>query len=131
MAAKKTSPAMDFIVSYLKKNKKAAYADVRDAADKKGMQIYPIMYGRAQALLNIVPMSPRGSKKKKASKKSTGRPVGRPRKATTQTRRSSSTSSVSGVDSIVDHVRSLEQERDTYRDALERLRDVLDTALSK
>ena len=57
MAAKKTS-AMDFILAQLKKNKKASYADIRDAATKKKLTIYPIMYGRAQAMLGRRPRRP-------------------------------------------------------------------------
>jgi hypothetical protein len=137
MAAKKPSPAMDFIVKALQKNNKASYGEINEAAKKKGLKIYPIMYGRAQALLNLVPTSPRGSKKKAAKKKAArraattttrsatsgarrGRPPGRPRAASGDT-----------LESIVDHVRGLEQERDMYRDALERLRDVLENALAR
>lgn len=67
-AATDGSSAMDFIVAALKKNKKAAYADIKAAADKKGLTIYPIMFGRAQLLLGIA--KPR---KKKAGKRGPGR----------------------------------------------------------
>lgn len=54
MATKKSNPAMDFLVAELKKSRKAAYADIKAKADKKKLKLYPIMYGRAQALLGIV-----------------------------------------------------------------------------
>ena len=60
MAAKKVSPAMEFIVEQLKKNRKIGYAEIREAADAKKLKVFPIMFGRAQALLGIVKMSPRG-----------------------------------------------------------------------
>jgi hypothetical protein len=63
MAAKKPSPAMDFLVSALKSNPKAAYADLKAKADAKKLAIYPIMYGRAQALLGIVKSAKRGQGK--------------------------------------------------------------------
>lgn len=63
MAAKKPSPAMDFLVSALKRNPKAAYADLKQKADAKKLKLYPIMYGRAQALLGIVKSAKRGSGK--------------------------------------------------------------------
>lgn len=78
MAAKKNPSGMKFILTHLEQNRKAAYSDVRAAAEKKGLVIYPIMYGRAQALLGIVKSSPRGSKKKAAAK--SGRGPGRPPK---------------------------------------------------
>jgi hypothetical protein len=63
MAAKKTNPAMDFIVDALKSNRSAAYKDIAEAASKKKLTIYPIMFGRAQALLGIVKAAPRGQGK--------------------------------------------------------------------
>lgn len=63
MATKKSNPAMDFLVAELKKNRKAAYADIKAKADKKKLPLYPIMYGRAQALLGIVKSAKRGQGK--------------------------------------------------------------------
>ena len=63
MATKKSNSAMDFLVAELKKNRKAAYADIKAAADKKGLQLYPIMFGRAQAMLGIVKSAKRGTGK--------------------------------------------------------------------
>jgi hypothetical protein len=63
MAAKKPSPAMDLLVSALKSNPKATYADLKAKADAKSLKLYPIMFGRAQALLGIVKSAKRGSGK--------------------------------------------------------------------
>ena len=63
MAAKKPSASMDFLLSALKSNPKAAYADIKAKADAKKLAIYPIMYGRAQALLGIVKSAKRGQGK--------------------------------------------------------------------
>jgi hypothetical protein len=60
MASKKSNPAMEFIVDQLTKDRGAAYKDIAEAAAKKKLKIYPIMYGRAQALLGIVKAAPRG-----------------------------------------------------------------------
>lgn len=59
---------MDFIVNKLKKNSDFAYGDIRAAAEKKGLTIYPIMYGRAKAMLGLVEVAPRGKGKAKARK---------------------------------------------------------------
>lgn len=53
-AQKKQSPAMEFLVESLKKDKTASYADLKAKADEKKLVVYPIMFGRAQALLGIV-----------------------------------------------------------------------------
>ena len=53
MGAKKLT-AMDFTRAYLRKKRKATYAEIRDAGKKKRLTIYPITYGRAQSLEGIV-----------------------------------------------------------------------------
>jgi hypothetical protein len=72
MATKKSNPAMDFLVAELKKNKKSSYADIKAKADEKKLSLYPIMFGRAQAMLGIVKSAKRGTgkfaKAKKAAK---------------------------------------------------------------
>ena len=60
---KARSPAMDFLVSSLKANRKAAYADLKAKADEKKLKVFPIMFGRAQALLGIVKSAKRGTGK--------------------------------------------------------------------
>src|SRR5687767_6359606 len=84
MAAKKTNPAMDFIVESLKSNRNAKYSDIAEAATKKKMKVYPIMFGRAQALLGIVKSAPRGQGKAARAKSHASaaprRGPGRPRK---------------------------------------------------
>ena len=77
MAAKKAqSPAMAFLVAALKTNKKAAYADIKAKADKKKLKLYPVMFGRAQAMLGIVKSAKRGTGKtaKAGAAKTTKRP---------------------------------------------------------
>ena len=125
---------MDFLLDYLKKHKNASYADVKEAGAKKRFTVYPISYGRAKALLGYIKQSPRGSKSAAAARPAAKRGPGRPRKnaaapAPAPARRKRVTGTDS-LDSIVDTVKALEQERDTYREALVRLRDVLDQALS-
>jgi hypothetical protein len=135
MAAKKKNPAMDFIVETLKSNRNAKYSDIAAAAAKKRMKIYPIMFGRAQALLGIVKSSPRGQGKAARAKQKTAksnasnatpgvkRGPGRPRKV-----------AVAGFDGtlegIVSAVKSSEQSRARYRSALEKIQAILADALA-
>jgi hypothetical protein len=71
---------MDFLVAELKKNKKAPYADIKAKADEKKLSLYPIMFGRAQALLGIVKSAKRGTgkfaKANRAKAGKRGRPSG-------------------------------------------------------
>src|SRR5262249_37691688 len=119
MAAKKASPAMDFIIEHLKRNRKAEYSDVKSAADSKRLKVFPIMFGRAQALLGIVKTRPRGSGK--AAQARAGmlpkRGPGRPRKNLGLGVDSSS------LDGIITAVRSSEQAKARYRAALERIQN--------
>lgn len=129
MAAKKNNPAMDFIVESLKSNRSASYKDIAEAAGKKKLTIYPIMFGRAQALLGIVKSSPRGQgKAAKAKAPVAGAPVkrgpGRPRKTPAEV---AFTGSIEG---IVAAVKSSEQAKARYRGALERIQAILADVLA-
>lgn len=65
---------MEFLVDSLKKNPKAVYADLKAKADEKKLKLFPIMFGRAQALLGIVKSAKRGTgKAAKASAAKRGR----------------------------------------------------------
>ncbi|MEO6595608.1 MAG: hypothetical protein ABIP94_12720, partial [Planctomycetota bacterium] len=65
------------VVSALKKNTKAAHADIKAEADAKKLTLYPIMFGRAQALLGIVKSAKRGTGKtaRASAAASAGRPA--------------------------------------------------------
>ena len=113
---------MDFIVEYLKKHKKAAYADVKAAAASKKLEIYPIMFGRAQALLGYVKSKPRGQGKA-AMAKLEKRGPGRPPKS------AAASIDTSSLDGIITAVKTSEQAKARYRAALERIQSILGTAL--
>ncbi|MDP6929791.1 MAG: hypothetical protein QF412_08835 [Planctomycetota bacterium] len=127
MAAKKkpdTAKGYEFIISELKKNKKVAYATIKAAADKMGLTVYPIMYGRAQRQLGLV----KASKKKKATaRRGPGRPrkigrrgPGRPRKAS---------SPLDAINVMLSEMKQVERDRDRYRGTLERIARLIDDAL--
>lgn len=132
MAKQKDTPGMDHIVAALKANKTAAYADIRASAEKKGLTIYPIMYGRAQALLGIVKSAKRGTGKvaKASAAKAAGLPVvrrgpGRPRKNPLPV-----VAGLEGIQGIVDAVKSSQREVGRFRVALERIQGVVASALT-
>ncbi len=135
MAAKKASPAMDFIVEFLKKNKQASYAEIRAAAEGQQIAVYPIMYGRAQALLGLVASKPRGqgkaalakagkveaAKAEAVEKRGPGRPA--------KTASAFDAGSLSSLEGIIAAVKNSEQARTRYRNALEKIQQILGSAL--
>ena len=135
MAAKKANPGFDFIVSALKKNPKATYQDINKAAGKKKLKLYPVMFGRAQAMLGIVKQSARGkgkaakAKAKAKAKAAAGmsafpvkRGPGRPRKNPLPLLDGS-------LEGIVAAVKSSEQAKARYRSALEKIHAIIASAL--
>jgi len=126
MAAKKANPGFEFILASLKKNPKATYKDIAAAAAKKKLKVFPIMFGRAQAMLGIVKPAPRGkgkaAKAKAAKAAGVKRGPGRPRKSAMPALDGS-------LESIVAAVKSSEQSKERYRGALEKIQAILDDAL--
>jgi hypothetical protein len=126
---KKGNPGMAFIVNALKKNRKASYGDIAAAAAKKRLTIYPIMYGRAQALLGIVKQSPRGQGKLARAKAAAAR-GGAKRRGPGRPPKSASGGFDGTLQGIVAAVKSSEQSKERYRKALERIEAILAEALA-
>ena len=142
MAAKKSNPAMDYIVSRLKKNPEVAYADVKEGAEAKKLTVHPIMYGRAKLLLGMVKPGKGKAAKKKAKKakgakattrktgKKTGRRgPGRPRKAGGRGRSSAAGNAIDSIQALAREVQAQGRENEALRSTLEKLRDLIDSAL--
>lgn len=124
MAARKAPPVMDFAKDFLSKHPKAEYAEFKDAAVKKGVTVFPIVYGRAKALLGLVPTAPRGSgkraKKKKAAEAkragTTRRGSGRPR---------TSSNALDTLGTLVTAMKKSDQDRERYKRALEKISKII------
>lgn len=130
MAAKKSNPAMDFIVESLKSNKNAAYSEIKEAADKKKLKIFPIMFGRAQALLGIVKQAPRGQGKAAKAKAAASAGAGAPKRGPGRPRKVALPAFDGTLDGIVAAVKSSEQAKAKYRQALERIQGILADVLA-
>ncbi len=124
MAAKKPNPAMDFIVESLKKDRNATYSDIRDAAAKKKLKIFPIMFGRAQLLLGIVKAGSARKAKKAAAPAGIKRGPGRPRKNPVAPVMANT------IEGIVAAVKGSEQAKARYLGALEKIQSILADVLS-
>ena len=119
------SEIMTFTVGFLQKDPRAPFKAVRDAAVAAGLTLYPISYGRAQALLGIVKAKPRRSARQRASAEADADGIKR------RTLVQGATHPSTEVESFLDTAHSLAAERDRYRKALEALRKVLVQALQK
>jgi malate/lactate dehydrogenase len=126
----KTKPgpeALAFIVAALKADKNVSYKEVKERADKKGLSIFPVMYGRAKALLGMVKVSPRGQGRFAMAKKGIVIPkagLGRPAKS------APAVSGAGGLEGVLAAVKSNEQERLRLRITLERLQAIISEALA-
>jgi hypothetical protein len=74
MATKNTKAGFDFLVEALKANKDTPYAELAAAAKEQGVKIYPVMFGRAKALLGQVKSAKRGAGKAAAKAKAKSSP---------------------------------------------------------
>ncbi|MBI5849911.1 MAG: hypothetical protein HZB39_02560 [Planctomycetes bacterium] len=126
MASPQGKAAFAFVKDYLTKKKGAPFAEVAAAAKAKGHKVYPIVYGRAQLLLGHT-KAKSGAKKSAGTGRKPGRPKGSKNKVPARRGpgRPAKSASLSGIDSIVAHIRSVERERDQLRATLEKLRGVL------
>ena len=119
MSKDKPKPAMEFIVAFLKDNPTAAYAEVKAGAEQRGLQVFPIMFGRAQAMLGLVEVAPRGARKRRQEEKalSSDRPGGR-------------AVDPGSLEDLVTTIRQSEQQRIRYRRALEHVSAILREVLA-
>ena len=134
MAAKKANPGFEFIVAALKKNPKATYKDITTAAAKKKLKLFPVMFGRAQAMLGIVKQAARGkgkAAKAKAKAKARAKALPTPAKRGPGRPRKNAAPSIDGsLESIVSAVKSSEQAKARYRGALEKIHSIISDALA-
>ena len=165
MAAKKSSPTFEFTKKYLQRRPSASFTDVQAAAQKKGLKVIPVVYGRAKKLLGLA--KPATAKKKKAKKVAKrGRPAkttarrGRPPKSATSAGALMHGHTFCGTplgasvarevlaiyreEAVLDAARPKaakiadailamrrnDQDREQLRKALERIREIVDSALS-
>lgn len=131
MAAKKQSSGFDFVLDRLKKKRNATYAEIKESADKKGIKIYPILYGRAQALLGIVKSAKRGKGKARAKKKAVrrGRPPKRAASRRGPGRPRKTASALDSLEGLITGLKEVQRDRDQLRTALEKIQGIIEGAL--
>ncbi len=113
------SPAMAFILDYLKEHGDSPYAQIREAAEQAGHNIYPIMYGRAKSLLGLLTEDSK-RRRRKADRKSAKLRQGATEPAE---------GTVKELSSFVERYHEIEEERNRYRAALLHVEKLLKDAL--
>jgi len=134
---KKGSVAFEFLVGELRAEPNMAYAELRRRAEAKGFPIAPIMYGRAKAVLGLVPVRPRGSKKDKAAAAdaaNTNAVAAAPRvlkqvESVAADRFAQKLDEVRNLEQLVQAVKELDAERRRLRGLLEKIVTMIDEAL--
>lgn len=126
----KSKPAFEFLLESLRADATLSYGELRAQADQRGLQIAPIMYGRAKALLGLVPVRPRGQGKNRTA-------AARAKAANTLNsatpappdKISQQLESVRNVEDLVRIVKHLDGERRRLRGLLERIANSIDEVL--
>lgn len=134
---KKGSAAFDFLVGELRREPQLSYGELRQRAERNGFPIAPIMYGRAKAVLGLVPVRPRGSKKAAAQASAHEAPAQAPAlprmlkqvESVAADRFSKKLEEVRNLDQLVAAVKELDAERRRLRALLEKVVAMIDEAL--
>jgi hypothetical protein len=127
---RKGSAAFDFLVQELRREPTLSYGDLKRRAEALGHPIAPIMYGRAKAVLGLVPVRPRGSRKEAATVRAASGPMQLKQvESVAADRFTKKLDEVRNLDQLVAIVKDLEHERRRLRDVLEKIVDLIDAAL--
>jgi hypothetical protein len=122
------SAAFDFIVEELRREAGISYAMLREHASARGFSIAPIMYGRAKAMLGLVPVKPRGSGK--ARKAAESGPLRLKQvDSVAADRFGRQLDEVRNLEQLVAVVKEFDAERRRLREVLERIVTMIDEAL--
>ena len=145
---------IEFVKEKLKQNPEAAYSEIKAQAKLEGLTVYPVVYGRAKALLGLVPTAPYGSKSKARRKakeakeakalqdaladrdnkvrdrKDNGHSRSRRRRAVgAESRAEIGSDPLSSLEALVADLKATVVERDRYRTALEKVVKLLQAEL--
>ena len=143
---------IEFVKDKLKQNPEVAYSEIKAQAKLEGLTVYPVVYGRAKALLGLVPTAPYGSKSKARRKAKEAKEAkalqdvmrgdsaggdhrGRDREGNGHSRSRRGRQVAVGLDplssleALVDDLKATVVERDRYRITLERVVKLLQAEL--
>ncbi|MFT4843057.1 MAG: hypothetical protein ACI8UD_000757 [Planctomycetota bacterium] len=119
------SPAFDFLVESLRAEPTLSYRELQTRSMANSYRVAPIMYGRAKALLGLVPVAPRGQGKSRKPAKQTLQQAD----AGSSDHLSQELSNVRSVEDLVQIIKHLDDERKWLRSLLENIANLIDEAL--
>jgi hypothetical protein len=147
---RKKQSAIEFAKEKLGLNPEASYAEIKAQARFEGIPIFPVVYGRAKALLGLVPTAPYGSKSKarkqaaleKAEKAAeearakaavekaavtttNGNGNGESTRADRARAAASRDDAATGLESMIEDLRTAVKERDRYHAVLQKITDLI------
>jgi len=147
----KKQSAIEFAKEKLNLNPEATYAEIKAQAKFEGIPIFPVVYGRAKALLGLVPTAPYGSKSKArkqaaeekaerekqdaaaaaAAAQSAPKPAATNGSSNRAERAQAALSSdpAAGLEAMINDLRTAVQERDRYRAILEKITTLIQAEL--
>jgi hypothetical protein len=123
------SAAFDFIVEELRREAGISYGMLRERAAARGFAIAPIMYGRAKAMLGLVPVKPRGSGKARKAAAEAGPLRLKQVDSVAADRFGRQLDEVRNLEQLVAVVKEFDAERRRLREVLERIVTMIDEAL--
>jgi hypothetical protein len=127
---RKGSAAFDFLVQELRRDPNLVYGDLRQRCEARGWKIAPIMYGRAKAVLGLVPVKPRGHAKKAAAAAAAAVPrTLKQVESVAADRFSKQLEDVRSLEQLIAVVKELDSERRRLRTLLDRIVTMIDEAL--
>jgi hypothetical protein len=157
---------IEFVKAKLKLNPDASFADIKAQARVEGINVYPVVYGRAKALLGLVPTAPYGSKSKarkeaeaasrgpeatappplplmptppsapspappRAAGFAAGGDGARTSKARVAASARNSGSALSSFEEMIGNLKTAVEERDRYRETLEKIAELIREELER
>lgn len=130
---RKGSAAFDFLVQELRKDGALSYGELRMRCEALGYKIAPIMYGRAKAVLGLVPVKARGTGKAAVAAAEARKPAApmvlRQVESVAADRFTKHLADVRSLEQLVAVVKDLDAERRRLRGLLERIVTLIDEAL--
>ncbi|MCB9877653.1 MAG: hypothetical protein H6835_08650 [Planctomycetes bacterium] len=131
------SPAFEWLVESLRNDQTLSFGELKQRGEPLGHSIAPIMYGRAKALLGLVPVRPRGAGKRNKGKVAVEAAAPAPATPPRSLQQVDSAGDaisrqlddVKSIDELVQVVRKLDAERRRLRTLLEQIANTIDEAL--
>lgn len=131
---KQKSPAFDFAIEQLRINPDLTFQDLKQRGAMAGLRVMPIVFGRAKALLGLVPVKPRQPRAKKVVEAPISLRQVESAAAMPRPKLPASAPAIDGIGSLeqlITALRDLEAERQRLQDALAAIQACVDEALQE